>query len=89
MPVDVYKGQRQDLDDPASSAFSITPDSTTDLAVTTRGLYIGGEGDVEVIMQDGQTVVFKALAAGVVHPLRVTRVKGAPNTTATDIIGLV
>jgi hypothetical protein len=74
---------------PARSAVAITPDDNTDLARgATRGLYIGGGGDVTVIMADDSAAVTLAgLVAGVVHPLRVKRVK-ATGTTATGIVGL-
>ena len=71
----------------ASSAFVITPDNTTDLALPTRGLYVGGSGTVKVDMADGTTVTFTGLAAGVIHPIRAKRVY-ATGTTASGILGV-
>ena len=59
-------------------------------------LYVGGAGNVQVVMadrslEDGATAqtadktLFTALAAGVVHPIRVKRVL-ATGTTATAIV---
>jgi hypothetical protein len=72
----------------ASSAFDITPADGADLAFVTRGLYVGVGGDVKVVMAGGETVTFKNLVAGVVHPLQVSKVF-ATLTTATQIIGVV
>lgn len=73
---------------PGNSAFAITPDNDEDLAYVTRGIYVGVAGDVKVDMfGTGTAIVFKDLAAGVVHPLRVKRVYEA-GTDATDIVGV-
>lgn len=72
---------------PVENAFSITPDDDNDLADDTRGLYVGVSGDVKLTLVGGTTVTLKALAAGVVHPLRVKRVHDT-DTTATDIVGV-
>lgn len=79
---------------PAEYAAVVTPSDTVDLThpaggdQATRGLYIGGAGNVAVIFA-GQTtaVVLTALAVGVVHPLSVTRVL-TTSTTATPIVAL-
>jgi len=72
----------------AGSGEEITPDDNTDLSASTRGLYVGASGDVTVIMErDTAAITFTALAAGVVHPLRVKRVL-ATGTTATGIVGV-
>jgi hypothetical protein len=74
---------------PARNAAAITPSDTVDLTSPTRGLYVGVSGDVVAIMADDGTtsVTFTGLAAGVVHPLRVKRVKST-GTTATNIVAL-
>jgi hypothetical protein len=73
---------------PARQAVAITPDDDTDLDDPTRGLYVGAAGDVAVILaDDSAAVTFTALAAGIVHPLAVKRVR-ATGTTAEDIIGV-
>lgn len=75
------------LIDPGDDGFDITPSDTEDLAVPTRGLYVGAVGDVKVDMLSGTTLTFVALAAGIIHPFRVRRVY-ATGTDATDIIGI-
>ena len=71
---------------PGTAAFAITPNDSADLANVTRGLLLGAAGNVKVDMLESGTVTL-ALAAGIIHPLRVKRVYAA-GTTATGIIGL-
>ena len=86
--VDTFPNTVDSLESPASSAFAITPHDTNDLTYTTRGIYIGTSGDVKVDMADtGTAITFVGMAAGVVHPLRVTRVYDT-DTDADDIVGL-
>lgn len=68
------------------SAINVTPSDSTVLAQT-RGIYVGGAGNVAVTMADGTAVTFNALAVGVVHLLSVSQVK-ATGTTATNIVAL-
>lgn len=67
---------------------SVTPDDDNDLPEgTTRGIYVGVSGDVTVISVSGSTITLVGLAAGVFHPIAVTRVKST-GTNATDIVAL-
>jgi hypothetical protein len=73
---------------PAAKAVSLVPSNGTDLGFATRGIYVGGGGDLRVDMQDGgAAITFVAVAAGSVLPIRVSRVY-ATGTTATSLIGL-
>lgn len=84
---DNFKGHQPGLNSPASGANSITPNNNTDLATVTRAIYVGGAGDLRVKMINGDTVTLTNLAAGVIYPLRCSRVL-ATSTTATDLVGL-
>lgn len=66
---------------------AVTKSDTVDITETSRALYVGGAGDVAVIMQDGTTLAFAAVPAGTLLPIRVTRVMST-GTTATSIIAL-
>lgn len=70
---------------PAENLDAVTKDDANDLAYVTRGLYVGTSGDVKVTTKGGQTLIIPSLAAGVFHPLRVTRV-WSTSTTATGIV---
>lgn len=69
---------------PAGGAFEITPSDTDTFRAT--ALYVGGAGDVEVVMEDLSEVTFVGVAAGSILPVRVVQV--TTGTTATNIIGL-
>ena len=76
----------RNIDHGQLSAATITPSDSTTFKQS-RGLYIGGAGNVAVTMADGTAMTFNALAVGVVHPLSVIQVK-ATGTTATNIVAL-
>jgi len=71
----------------ARRAWAITKSNDDELAYVTKGLYVGGSGDVAVRMYDGTDVTFVNVAAGTVLPVMVKRVLST-GTDATDIVGL-
>lgn len=73
-----------------SDAFLVTPSNSTDLPKKgVRGLYIGNTGDVTINIQNGgQGVLFKAVPAGTVLHVPVSRVL-ATGTTSTSITALI
>ena len=75
------------LTSPADNAAAVTPSDSTDLAFTSRALYVGGAGNIVVTMAGGGDVTFTAVPAGSILPIRVSRVKST-STTATSIINL-
>ena len=97
--VDRFAGLYAGIPDPAwpvGKGVAVTPSDTDDLVNVSRGLYIGGAGNVKVDLfeQDASggtptrtTVTFTALAVGVIHPLRVSRVYSTL-TTATGIVAV-
>lgn len=78
-----------DTPNPTGSAVAVTPHDTTLITTgVTRGLYVGGTGDLMVLMADGGTaVLFANVSAGTVLPVRVQRVNST-DTTATNIVAL-
>jgi hypothetical protein len=74
--------------DPGASGFAVVPSNTDDLVRQTRGLYVGGAGDVKVdLADDGEELVFKNVPAGTTLPIQVKKV-WATGTSATYIIAL-
>jgi hypothetical protein len=63
---------------------AVAPSDSADLpGGVTRGLLVGADGDVAVVYANGlEDTLF--LAAGIVHPIQVVRIKST-GTTATDI----
>lgn len=86
---DRFRKEFSTLESPVVDAFEITP-SANDLPFVTRGIYVGGTGDLEVMMksyEDANTVVtFKSVPAGTLLPIRVKKV--LTNTTANNIVGM-
>ena len=74
------------------NAKAITPTDNTQIGPF-AALYIGGFGDVTVVMRNGDgnggvtPVTFKAVPAGTLLPIAVQGVN-ATNTNATNILGL-
>lgn len=84
---DQHSGFVEGLTSPADNATAVTPSDSTDLAFTSRALYVGGAGNLVVTMAGGGDVTFSAVPAGSILPIRVSRVK-ATTTTATSIVNL-
>lgn len=73
---------------PGEHAFAVTPSDSADLTHATRGLWVGGAGDISVDTVGGETaVVFVGVLAGTLLPIAVTRVRST-STTASSIIGV-
>jgi len=71
----------------ASSAIAVTPSDSTPLSNVTRWMFVGGTGNLTVVMNDGTTAEFPGVPAGTLLPVRVSQVK-ATGTTATEIVAL-
>lgn len=77
------------LESPAIGAFVITPDDDEDLPFVTRGLSFATAGPLALVMADEMSVVIPedSLVPGVVHPLRVRRVKATGTGSSMGIVG--
>jgi hypothetical protein len=85
---DAHSDYVEDLKAPANNGFAITPHDSNELSIYTRAIYVGGAGDLEVILvDDSSPIVFSSVPAGTMLPIRAKIVK-ADNTTATNILGL-
>lgn len=73
------------LDAPARSAATVTPSDTTPLAQMARGLWVGTQGDITVVMADGNAQPFPSAIGWM--PIRVSQVK-ATGTTASGIVAV-
>lgn len=69
------------------NAVAVTKSDATVYSPPLSQLWVGGAGDVAVVMVGGQTVTFTAVPAGVMLPVRVTKVKST-GTSATNIVGV-
>ncbi|WP_127145090.1 spike base protein, RCAP_Rcc01079 family [Pelagibacterium montanilacus] len=73
---------------PAGHAISLTPSDAVEIGQPVRGLYVGATGDLAVEMASGEAVIFAAVPAGSILPVRVRKVL-ATGTLASAIVGLV
>ena len=83
---DNFAGSQPGLTTPAEDGAAVTPSDSTVLP-TTRALYVGGTGNLAVVMKSGTTLTFNSVPAGSMLSLRVTKVKST-GTTATNIVAL-
>lgn len=84
---DKFENIRPALESPGEGILEVTPDDATDLGQVSRALYVGASGDIAVRMKDGSTGTLVGVSAGMILPLRVTRVL-ATGTTASSIIAV-
>lgn len=74
---------------PTSSthAVAVTPSDSADLASVTKGVWVGGVGNLKVTMFGGEDVVITAVPAGTYLPIAVKRI-WSTSTTASNIVAL-
>ena len=85
--IDMFKTHARSLTSPPEDAAVIVPGDASDaLSHVTRALYVGGTGDLALLMQGGATVVLRGVPSGSFLPLRVRQVL-ASGTSADGIVG--
>lgn len=85
---DDFSSFQASLVSPAVKAVAISPDNDNDLAKISRAVYIGGAGDLAVILEgDTAVVTFVGMLVGVIYSIRAKRIRST-NTTATNIVAL-
>jgi hypothetical protein len=70
-----------------SHAFSITPSNTVDFTYATRAIYVGTAGAIAVVTINGEVVIFNAVPAGTIIPIRAKRINST-GTGASNLVGL-
>ena len=88
-----YKYTTSNNETPLLSGLAVTPSDSTDLAPPdgntrpTRGILVGGAGNLNLVMADSTnvTITVPATACGMVLSLAVNRIKST-STTATSIV---
>jgi len=77
---------RTGLESPFRRWKAITPHDTNELSDVTRGIYVGGDGNVCLVNVAGDNEIFYGAKAGTVLPVEAKQVK-ATGTTATNLLG--
>ncbi|MEL7393036.1 MAG: hypothetical protein AAFN06_10395 [Pseudomonadota bacterium] len=85
--IDNFEDHSLSLTAPVTSAETVSPSDTSDLAHVSRAIYIGVGGELSVQMVSGETVTFSNVLAGTWLPLRVGRVMST-GTTAAALLSL-
>jgi hypothetical protein len=86
--LDIFGDFTQSFSSSICGGFDIVPDDVVDLPNATRALVLASGGDVSVILRNGDAITLPGLTAGVVYPVRVSRVL-VTGTTATGLKGLI
>lgn len=70
--------------------FTITPSDTVDFVAPDipEAFYVGGAGNVAVVMGDGTTKTLTGVIVGTIYPISGLKRINTTNTTATLLIGL-
>ncbi len=72
----------------SGNVVAVTPANSGSDFTLCRGLWVGTGGDVKVLSEQGQAVVFANVPDGFLLPVRCTRVY-ATGTTASDIVAMI
>lgn len=73
---------------PAVHGFAVTPSNSTVFTSPTRAVWVGGAGNLAVMMDgDSVAVTLVGVTVGTMLPISVIQVM-ATSTTATNIVGL-
>lgn len=85
---DLFLSHQASLDSPYTKAAAITKSDADELSFVTRAIYVGGAGDISVILADDTAaVLLKAVPVGTLLRIRAKQVK-ATDTTASLLIAL-
>lgn len=74
------------MTDPAEGILIITPSNNNELTHTTRSIYVGYGGNLNVLMVDGTSGIHYNVQDGEILPIRVKQVY-TTGTTASGILG--
>ncbi|MEM9700241.1 MAG: hypothetical protein AAF943_15790 [Pseudomonadota bacterium] len=85
MPTAQFSNHEPEIIAPISAGEAATPG--TDFRSISRGIFIGGTGDIRLRMKNGEELLFRNAQAGVVYPFQAQQVV-ASGTTASDIVAL-
>ena len=69
------------------NAAVLTPHDSNNESFEFQSIYVGGTGNITVVLQDDTTVLFSAVPVGTILPIAGKRVN-ATGTTATLMVGI-
>jgi len=87
LPDDPFAGFGGAPGGPYITGAAVTKSDTVDFPKVASALWVGGTGNVVVVMADGTVLTFTAVPAGTLLKVRCIRVNST-NTTATNMVWL-
>ncbi len=85
---DKFASSADSLTSPLTGGFAVTPSDSVDMTRTSRCLWVGGGGNIAIVLAgSGEVVTLTNVPSGSMLPIRATRVN-LTNTTATSIVAL-
>lgn len=88
MMPDNFSDHRTGLTSPANNIEVVNASTANHtFSFTTRAIYVGGAGNLEVVLESGDQGVFASVPAGTILPIRCTTVVST-GTAATNMLGL-
>lgn len=84
---DPFASTQASITGPISNGAAVTPSDSTDLATSSRAIWVGTGGDVNLTTVENATVLLKNVPSGSLIPIRAARIR-LTSTTATDIVAL-
>ena len=76
----------RDMTTPLEDGFAITPHVSDELAQVTRAIWVGGAGNLVVVLKSGAELTISGILAGTLLPIRAKAVRAT--STATNLVGL-
>ncbi len=77
----------RELTEPSGHQVAVTPSDSVNLEAMTRGIYIGGAGNLAYYSALGDEITLTGVLAGTLLPFRVYRILSS-GTTATNITAI-
>lgn len=74
--------------EPSGDAVALTKSDTDDLREISRAIWVGGAGDITVIMSSGSSVLISSVPAGTLLPIRIRKLMST-GTSASNVVALL
>ncbi len=75
------------LSNPATAGAAVSVSDSVNMANPSRAIYVGTTGNVSLLTTGGSSLVFVAVPAGFILPVRTVRVNST-NTNASNMVAL-
>lgn len=87
MGTNAFSRQQTTDRSPYTHGAAVTPHDTNELTTYSRGIYVGGAGNVKVTTVDGDAITYVAVPVGVTLDIQA-KIVWSTGTTATNLLAL-